>query len=357
MPAPPARTVRAMHAPGATISAATSMSSTPVQSGPPAAPPTKRTPAELINIMEARMAAAVASALDISAFINRSKQERVASTLTQLGLPAPATMSQARQPSGSLTVGAAGTTPGELSDKAPSTASAADGAASTATRGAVTAANGPAPSFASTDLAASACPPIVKAEPGVINAAAVMQQALSAADLTRTLGQDRQLTAAQQVFHISARPIGKKRRSARSDRAVSVTVQRTVAAEVAAAATELASLGVDVDVSEEFGLPVVVATALNAPVPAPRVRVRVSRDYPRGGASYSLEYLPSPLGKDLVRMVDARLLQCCTQQPGAGVGVAATLKAWAISTQAWADAQVAVPAVGAAPAAVDAAAA
>jgi len=175
--------------------------------------------------------------------------------------------------------------------------------------------------------------------------------------LARTLGPDRHLTAAQRAFHVNSRPISKNRRPARSDAAVPAAVRRTVAEEVAASAAELAALGVDVVLAEEFGLPVVVATALNSPVPAPRIRVRVSLDYPRGGASYTLEYLPSPHGTELVRLVDVRIAQCRTRHLGASVGVAATLKAWAAATQAWADAQMEVPVVGAARPAMDAAAA
>eukprot|EP00168_Porphyra_purpurea_P006718 TRINITY_DN1826_c0_g1_i9.p1 TRINITY_DN1826_c0_g1~~TRINITY_DN1826_c0_g1_i9.p1 ORF type:complete len:326 (-),score=55.06 TRINITY_DN1826_c0_g1_i9:388-1365(-) len=318
--------------------------SEPVQSGPSAAPPPKRTSAELLNLMETRMAAAIASAHDISSFINWSKQERVSNTLALLGLPAsPSTSSESRQASGSLTDGAAVAASGTSAARAPNAAATATNSAGAATGAAAAAA-----------AAATSGRPLVKVEPGTGTAAVAKEQAARGANLARTLGQDRQQTAAQKVFNVKARTISKNPRPARSDVAVSAAVRRTVAAELAAAAAELAALGVDVVVAEEFGLPVVVATALHAPVPAPRVRLRVSRDYPRGGASYALEYLPSFLGKELVRLIDARIAQCRTRHSGPGVGVAATLKAWAAATQVWADAQVAVPAVGAVRPAADA---
>lgn len=308
----------------------------PAKPGPPAKPAPKRTTAELIGQMDARLFAAVESARDISSFISRSKQDRVSNTLALLGLPAtPTTTSESVKPQSSLPGGANAVTPvdGRVGPTLTPTVAAVSAAAATSTKGA------PAGG-----AVAEAGRVGIKVEQGVITGAATKQNAIDPVNLARALGQERELSAAQREFHVSAGRIGKqrKRTGLRGNRTLA-TLQRAVSAEALAAATAVAPLALHVQLEEEFGLPVLVGTLLHTPVDVPRIRLRVAHDYPRGGASYALQYEPSRAGTELLRQVEASVAKCRTRALGSGVGVEATLKAWATATQAWAEAQVAEP--------------
>lgn len=307
----------------------------PAKPGPPAKPAPKRTTAELMGQMDARLLAAVESARDISSFISRSKQDRVSNTLALLGLPAtPTTTSESVKPQSSLPAGASAVAPvgGRVGPTLTPTAAAVSAAAATSTKGA------PAGGAAEAGRVG------IKVEQGVITGAATKRNAIDLANLARALGQERELSAAQREFHVSAGRIGKqrKRTALRVNRTLA-TLQRAVSAEALAAATAVAPLALHVQLEEEFGLPVLVGTLLHTPVDVPRIRLRVAHDYPRGGASYALQYKPSRAGTELLRQVEASVAKCRTRALGSGVGVEATLKAWATATHAWAEAQVAEP--------------
>lgn len=324
----------------------------PAQPGPQAKPPPKRTTVELLGQMEARLSAAVASAHDISSFINRSKQDRVFNTLTLLGLPASSiTVSEPGKPQGSSPGGAnaVASVSGRTGSTPTPTAAAVSPAAATDSKG-------------SPAVGAAAAPGRVdvKVEHGVAKGAATKRSATDPANLARALGQEQEPSAAQREFHVSAGRIGKQRkRPAVRDTRTLVAVQRAVSAEALAAAAAVAPLALHVHLEEEFGLPVLVGTLLHTPVDVPRIRLRVAHDYPRGGASYALQYEPSASGKELLRQVEASIAKCRTRALGAGVSVEATLKAWATATQEWAEAQAMLeaPAEASPPAPVDAAAA
>lgn len=341
--------VNAVPAPVGTLAGAPTP--VPTKPGPPAKPAPKRTTAELMSQMDARLLAAVESARDISSFINRSKQDRVSNTLALLGLPVSpitAAMSgkpQRSSPGGANSVALVGgrTTPTVTSSAATESATAVTGIKGAAAAGATT-----APGRVD-----------IKVEKGVTKDVVTKRSVIDPANLARALGQERELSAAQREFHVSAGRIGKQRKRpvVRDTRRFS-TVQRAVSAEAAAAATAVAPLALHVQLEVEFGLPVVVGTLLHTPVEVPRIRLRVAHDYPRGGASYALQYEPSEAGKELLQQVESSIAKCRTRALGAGVGVEATLKAWATASQAWAEAQVAEPVPAVAPVApVDAAAA
>lgn len=317
---PPARTAKGAPAPGGVARGGVPVpgggvvkappppgSGKPVQPARPARPPPKRTSAELGVLMDSRLATAVASACDITSFINRSKRDRVANTLALLGLPAgPSVSAESRKPAGVVRAVAAA---------ASGTVKAEPGVA-------------------------------VKAEPGVaVRAGAPVKLGTAPLPtLARALAQGREPSAAQREFHVTAGRVGKRhRRAARSASSAAAAVRRAVAAEAQAAAVATTPLGLHVEVDTAFGLPVVVGALPAAPVPVPRIRLQVAGDYPRGGASYTLEYEPAVGCGELLRAVDVRIAQCRTRALGAGVGVGATLAAWAAAAHAWAEAQASTP--------------